>query len=437
VKIFLISLLAKIFSYLLRLTRLGTGVTWAGEIALRIEPKILTRIFHTQDRLILVVGTNGKTTTTKMLHHILSQQSKTIFNDTGANMLNGLVGTLLIHSPLFSHKKLDVIFEVDESNLPLVLKNVRPHVVVLLNLFRDQLDRYGEVDTVVKKWHEALSPTHSKTTLIINGDDPQLAWLGKSLKNKKYYFGLNSPKEYNPIMEHATDSTHCPNCGSKLKFAGSYFSHLGDFSCPKCNFAHPKLDLTAKSVTSPLPGLYNEYNTLAATLTAEKMGISQGKISDTLKNFKPAFGRLEEIQKNGKKVKILLSKNPAGFNASLRAYLQDDNSKSLLTLLNDNVADGKDVSWIWDVDFEMITKGNESNNHANANKSIIVSGTRGLDLATRLKYANLKNVQNFSEIKTAIKSCLDSLTNDETLWILATYTAMLEARKVLTGKKIL
>lgn len=382
-------IIGRLVGFVSKTLHLGAGVTWAGEIGLMLDKNLVANLVPKNAKVILIAGTNGKTTTAKLLASILPGA---VVNLSGANLLNGIAGTL-IQSPKAPY----YIFETDENNLPKVLEQVRPTVIILLNLFRDQLDRYGEVDNIVKNWAN-ISAVHT----IINADDPQLAWLGKNLKSDVSFFGLNDPKLYLAKMQHATDSIYCPNCGTRLVYKGVYFSHLGDYTCPKCHFSHPK---TFKSSHRfEMEGVYNKYNILAVELTAEVLGLEPN-----IKNFKPAFGRSEEIGS----VKILLSKNPAGFNESLRTVINSNRKGPLLLALNDRIPDGRDISWIWDVDFE---------NLRDFKYPIFVSGDRAFDLALRLKYA---------EVPCEIKHNLN------VSWILATYSAMLDIRRELTGKKIL
>ncbi len=403
----LIILFSKCIHALSRLFRLGAGATWPGEIALRLDPNIISKI--APKNIILVAGTNGKTTTTLMIKHILG--SRVVTNASGANLLNGIVSAI-ITSPRYEWG----VFEVDENTLASVMSNVKcqmsngkqKRIVVLLNLFRDQLDRYGEVDTIADNWKKALGNFSGQ--LIANADDPLIASLGNK---KTMYFGLNDASQYMEKMEHATDSSFCPRCGTKLVYKGMYYSHIGDWHCPKCKNKRPDLDISTWEY--PLPGLYNRYNTLAAVAVAQSLGIP----SD-LAGFHPAFGRQEEFMIGGKKVKIFLSKNPAGFNESLRTVIQLG-AKQILFVLNDRIPDGRDVSWIWDVDFEMVPE----------NVKVFASGDRVYDMALRLKYAGVRDVGVIREIG----DIRESMQND--VYILATYSAMLDVRKILTGKKIL
>jgi UDP-N-acetylmuramyl tripeptide synthase len=385
---------------------LGAGATWPGEIALRINPRILRTISKNAPHIILVAGTNGKTTTVKMIETILTARGWMVKrNATGANLDNGLVSAFLADQTADYY-----IFEVDEATLPNILKDVTPEIIVLTNLFRDQLDRYGEVDTIAEKWLVALVALERQTKLIVNADDPHLAFIGSKIPVPVKYFGLEDPSLFLPKMQHATDTIYCPNCGARLTFAGVYYSHLGKWACGKCSFVPPKEDVIASDFVSPLEGVYNKYNTLAAVLVSETLGVKKADIVEALTHFTPAFGRMETV---GNKT-ILLSKNPTGFNESLRTVAASPNKGPILLVLNDRIPDGRDVSWIWDVDFEQYPQF-----------TYYVSGDRALDMALRLKYADIQKFTLVQDIPSDVR------------WILPTYSAMLDVRKILTGRKIL
>jgi len=425
----LLILLGNLLSSISRFFNLGSGSTWPGHIALSLNPNFIQQILNKNNlRIILIAGTNGKTTTGKLIQAILEESGKKVFqNQAGANLLNGIASSLIFNSNLLGMIKKDfAIFEIDENTLPAILKEViSPDYIVILNLFRDQLDRYGEVNTISKKWGDSIQHLLPKTTLILNADDPQVAFLGKSRSNT-LYFGINLQKNKNEKFQHASDSIYCPNCNAKLIYKITCFSHLGDWTCKECGYMHPQKTFIS-SPYYPLSGAYNEYNTNAATLLTQTLNLKKGKIIVSLKNFKPAFGRQEILKINGKKVQIFLSKNPTGFNESLKT-ITSLNAKNLLLLLNDRIPDGRDVSWIWDVDFE---------DFSSQFRNIVVSGDRAHDMGLRLKYAEFKKFKIEENLTKALTTTLRDMTNDETLYILATYSAMLDVRKILTGRKIL
>jgi UDP-N-acetylmuramyl tripeptide synthase len=378
---------------------MGAGATWRGEVALWLNPHILSELARNLKKgVIIVAGTNGKTTSSLMIQTIVENNELTVVsNASGANLENGIVSALINNS----HADYGV-FEIDENSLPVVLKSVQPKIIVLLNLFRDQLDRYGEVDVIAEKWEKALEDT--KATIIANADDPLIAHLGQ--QHKTLFFGIEDKTKYQKTAEHATDSTFCLNCGGRLQYDGVFFSHMGIWKCPACAERRPKPDVI--EALSPIAGLYNTYNALAAASVAKVL-----KITADLTGFHPAFGRQEQIGNT----KIFLSKNPAGFNQSLRTALELG-AKEMLLVLNDRVPDGRDVSWIWDVDFEMIPKS----------VSVRVSGDRVYDLALRLKYAGI-NAKIFENLGKALRT-----TNQ--LFVLPTYSAMLDVRNLILGNKI-
>lgn len=431
--------IAKIITSLVRVLKLGAASVLPGEIARRLHPQLLSLLCEQIPQgVILIVGTNGKTTTSLLLRQILENQGyKVIHNETGANLINGLITSLLIEANLLGKIKADyAILEVDENVLPLVLKQCNPSHILGLNLFRDQLDRYGEVDTISYRWQQAIASLPYNTYVILNGDDPTLCYLGQNLTQKVLFFGLNEPALYLEEIPHAVDSIYCPKCGHLLEYEGVYLSHLGDFNCPSCDFSKSKLAVNSVDWPQILIGVYNKYNTLAAGLVSETIGINKNTINETIKNFKAAFGRAEELIFEGKKIRILLSKNPVGMNETIRAVneiKEAGNSSTTLMVLNDRIPDGTDVSWIWDVDTEKLV---------NLGGNIIVSGDRLYDMALRLKYSQDTLNNNFQliikeDLQEAIKTALEMTGNDETLHILPTYSAMLEVRQLLTGKKIL
>ena len=419
---------AKFFSVLSRKFNLGHGSTWPGHIALKIRPTIIEDILqksHTE--VILIAGTNGKTTTAKILTTILRESGKRVIQNTsGANLLNGIASTVLLNTNPKGALSADyAVFEVDENSLPIVLQHISPKIIIALDLFRDQLDRYGELDSIAKKWNASFRTLTEQTILILNADDPLIAYLAKDVKAKVAYFGLSEKEERQKNLEHAADSIYCPNCGHKLVYEKVYYSHLGIWHCPSCSVKRPHPTLTQSSY--PLPGVYNKYNTLAAVLVAQQLGISQKTIDEALAKVTPAFGRQETLTYKGKSIQLFLSKNPTSMNQSL-ATISDMKAKNLLLVLNDRIPDGQDVSWIWDIDIERFTK---------QFTSVTVSGDRTYDMAVRLAYAEYENIIAEPDLKEAITKAVEQTPSNQTLFILPTYSAMLEVRKILTGRKIL
>jgi UDP-N-acetylmuramyl tripeptide synthase len=427
--------IAKSVTFLVRSLRLGAASVLPGSIARRIEPRLLELLSQqVKNGVILIAGTNGKTTTALLLCTILEHKGyKIVHNSTGANLENGLVTAFIENTGLLGSLDVDyAILEVDENIVPKVLKPLKPKVFLCLNLFRDQLDRYGEVDTISKLWTKVISTLPADTVVIPNADDPTLSYLGQQLNQKVLFFGLNEPEYYLEAIPHAVDSIYCPRCGDSLDYQGVYLSHLGDFTCPSCGFSKSRPSLESGKWSQILVGLYNKYNTLAAATAAKELGVDEGTIRETINNFQAAFGRAEDLVIDGKRVRILLSKNPVGTNETIRVVTQS-NDTTTLVVLNDRTPDGTDVSWIWDVDTEkLVERGG----------TLVVSGDRVYDMALRLRYSENSveskiNLIVDEDLRRAIATALEHTPANETLHILPTYSAMLEVREVLTGRKII
>ncbi len=426
--------IAKTVTLIVRTLGLGAASVLPGSIARRIQPGLLQQLSQqVKGGVILIAGTNGKTTTSLLLRDILERKGYSVaHNSTGANLENGLVTALMESANLVG--KLDVdyaILEVDENIVPKVLNPLQPRIILCLNLFRDQLDRYGEVDSISKRWTKAISTLAPDTVVIPNADDPTLCYLGQQLHQKVLFFGLTEPERYLEAIPHAVDSIYCPRCGHSLDYQGVYLSHLGDFTCPSCGFSKSQPTLDSKEWEQVLIGLYNKYNTLAAATAAQELGIDTQTIQATIPRFQAAFGRSEELEVNGTRVRILLSKNPVGTNETIRVVTESNDTTALL-VLNDRIQDGEDVSWIWDVDTEkLVTRGG----------TLIVSGDRVYDMALRLRYSGDINQDNLNlivepDLRQAIATALKHTPDEQTLHILPTYTAMLDVREALTGRKI-
>ncbi|MDB9316470.1 Mur ligase family protein [Nodularia spumigena] len=426
---------AKSVTFIVRLLRLGAASVLPGSIARRIEPRLLELLSQqVKNGVILIAGTNGKTTTALLLCTILERQGYRIaHNSTGANLENGLMTALIENTTLLGTLNVDyAILEVDENIVPRVLKPLQPRIILCLNLFRDQLDRYGEVDSISKRWTKVISTLPLETVVIPNADDPTLSYLGQQLPQKVLFFGMNEPEHYLEAIPHAVDSIYCPSCGHSLDYQGVYLSHLGDFTCPQCGFSKSQPTLESSEWSQILVGLYNKYNTLAAVTAAKELGVDEAVIRDAVNNFQAAFGRAEDLVINNKRVRILLSKNPVGTNETIRV-VTESSDKTTLLVLNDRTPDGTDVSWIWDVDTEkLVQRGG----------TLVVSGDRVYDMALRLRYSENSGESTLNliveeDLRQAIATALKHTPENETLHILPTYSAMLEVREVLTGRKIL
>lgn len=440
-------LTSKIIGRLIKLT--GGGATAApGLYALKVDPSVIKKLTKKiKYGSIIISGTNGKTTTARLIADILGTKYKIIHNRQGSNLLRGIASTLISQSSLAGNlNKNFAIWEIDEATLPEALSQLSPKIIVLLNLFRDQLDRYGEVDTTRQKWSKALEKLPRSTTLILNADDPGLSTLKNSFKGKVFYFGINDKKINLPTIANVADVKHCLNCGSPLQFQTILSGHLGHYSCPNCNLKRPHPEVFAQnlnflkdlstsaqlsifnsqfSISYNLPGLYNVYNVLAAASTGHLLNIENTLIKQKIKSFSTVFGRFEKLRINDKQVIIFLIKNPTGANEVLRTIASDP-KLNILAILNDNIADGRDVSWIWDTSWEILT---------GRTKRLSISGIRRWDLANRLKYADIKLSKNdvYKDISYSIKASVDSLNNKDTLYILPTYTALLSMHKAISA----
>lgn len=431
---FFLIIFGKLLSQSVQRLNLGNGSTWPGHIALRMNKHFIRDLLKRSSvKVILIAGTNGKTTTATLVASTLEKNGMTVIQNTsGANLLNGIASTLLLQSTPAGKLPFDfAVFEVDENALPLVLQEVQPDYVLLLNLFRDQLDRYGEINTIAKNWKTAITKLPKKTTLILNADDPQIAFMNTAAKsNNTHYFGLQDAQFSTTKLQQSADSVSCPHCGAKLTFDALAYSHLGKWHCNECGLTKP--EVAKKSVVIyPLSGLYNKYNTLAAVTLMEDLGLTTQQIEDSFLSFQPAFGRQEIVMYKKKNVQIFLSKNPTSFNQSYTT-MQELGAKHLLIVLNDRIPDGQDISWIWDIDLPTLEKFDH----------IYLSGDRVYDMALRLKYElGITNyalrVHTYEDLKDAIDAGINQLPNNQTLFILPTYSAMLEVRKIITGKKIL
>ncbi|MCC2631843.1 MAG: hypothetical protein K0S20_542 [Patescibacteria group bacterium] len=439
----------KTTSSFLRLAGSGGGAL-PGLIAGRICPDYLA---HASSQLaqgtILVTGTNGKTTTARMLYDMIGG-SKLISNRSGSNMTRGHIAAFLQSSSWSGKPHCQMaLLEVDEAVLPETVRLTKPRHLLLHNLFRDQLDRYGEVDSIARKWLAAFKKSLPKDcTLYINADDPNLAYLAVKLNHQNLVtYGLNDPKVGTETPTSSIDAHISPASSAPLSYTSYYVSHLGDYTDNQ-GFSRPSLTYSATNIqlsengqsssfsiagngqplplTLPLPGLYNVYNALAASAIALKLTVDASSISSSLQNFQGAFGRFERIVFDDKELICCLIKNPAGATEVLRAIAIDNRDFSLLLCLNDNFADGVDVSWYWDTPYEIIAK---------KPKQIIVTGTRKEDGILRLKYAGrdsgLSRASTFEEALETLTQTPPSLT-----YILATYTATLEIQAVLKKKNL-
>jgi UDP-N-acetylmuramyl tripeptide synthase len=415
----------------------GGGTSIAGMVAQRLYPDIVehlsTQLAHGS---ILVTGTNGKTTTSGFIAAILSDAGLRVWrNREGSNLMQGVAGSLVIRAQpdgnLRRAGQAISIFEIDEAVMPQAIQLLSPRAVVFTNLFRDQLDRFGEVDTVSRRWQQSIDLLPESTTLILNADDPTTAYLGESFPGQVVFFGIDDPsfdlanEDISSERHQVPDTRTCPSCGGELVYSVQYYSHLGHYQCSQCKRHRPTADVRAvkigadgidrlrimvetqaepREIVIPLAGFYNVYNALAAIATAQASGINWEPIVSGIEQFKPAFGRGERVHAEGRTLRLLLAKNPTGFNEVLRTLFSDGIQRHVLFVLNDNIADGQDISWIWDVDFERTTR---------QFATLTVAGTRALDLALRLKLAGI-DLDTMTIVKTTPLRALKVIQESKT-----------------------
>jgi len=426
----------------------GGGTTLPGRLLLRLDSRAIARLGTGLGRgTTLVSATNGKTTTAGMIAALLGAEGRApVHNRTGSNMTWGIATALL------ERDGDEGLFEVDEAWLPRVAADLDPSLVVLGNLFRDQLDRYGEIEVLADEWAKTVAKRAGRTRFALNADDPLVADLGRNERGRQregvVYFGVDDEAQALPELQHAFDAKHCRRCGHPYSYARAFVGHLGHYSCPNCGASRPQPGVAATrielngmrgsslsvrtphgdlAIELPLPGLYNVYNALAAIAAALELGVPPETIPPALAAMRGAFGRVETIAVGPKQVSILLVKNPAGTNEVLRTLRLEaaEGELDLWIALNDRIADGRDVSWIWDADFELL-EGRV--------RSVTCAGTRAPEIALRLKYAGWP--EDSIAVEPRIEASLDRAVAEapERLFALPTYTALLELHKLLSGR---
>lgn len=430
---------ARLVGRLSRAAGRGGGTTLPGKLLWKVDPAAIDALAA---RLplgtALVSATNGKTTTCAMAAGILGRRRRLAWNNAGANLASGVASTLL------EAKDAELgLLEVDEFALPEVMRRTAPRAVALGNLFRDQLDRYGELEHVAERWRGAVAALPRSTTVVVNADDPLVAELADG-RAAALRFGVDDGRVARAALQHAADSKYCVRCGTPYDYAAAYVGHLGDYRCPRCGHARPALDVAAQAielhgldaaafdlltpvgtrrVRLPLPGLYNVYNALAAASLCLALDVSLDDVVAGLEGFSAAFGRFERIDSGGHGILMLLIKNPAGANEAVRTLVEGGVPPTLVVALNDAIADGRDVSWIWDVDFEPLLERAQR---------IVAAGDRAAELALRFTYAGFPRGQ--LEVVPGLEAALDRglalVPPGGELGVLPTYTAMLQLRAI-------
>ncbi len=426
----------------------GGGSALPGLIAERLDPQIGRKLAaRIPQGSIIVTGTNGKTTTSKMLASVLEDQGISLVrNRAGSNLSRGVVSALIEHATLTGRAKESMgLFEVDEAAMPAVARMVQPKTILVLNLFRDQLDRYGELDTTAKLIGTGIAATNAK--LVLNADDPLVAGLAQYASNQAMvsYFGVHDAAADKLVHDATADSDSCPVCGSRLQYSQVFYGHIGHYRCPKGHIARPEPEVSASGVRSSgegmsfglnagktttsttigLPGIYNVYNAIAAAAVAQVLSVSLSKAVKSIANVKAAFGRVERLDIKGRHIYLLLVKNPTGFNQIIQTFLLTKKQQDVLFLINDNFADGRDVSWLWDVAFEEL---------AGRGHRLATGGIRATDMSLRLKYAGAPASATNPNIAAALNQFIEQLPVGGTGYVVPTYTAMLAARHELASQ---
>ena len=426
----------------------GGGTTLPGRLLLRLAPDAIPRLAASlSDGSTIISATNGKTTTAGMLAAALRADDRDpVHNHAGSNMSWGVATALL------EQRGTEGLFEVDEAWLPRMAAELDPGLIVLGNLFRDQLDRYGELEHLASEWGEMVEARNGRSGLVLNADDPLVADLGRDRELHRRqgvtFFGIEDPSQALPELQHAHDAKHCRRCGHPYAYARAFVGHLGHYECPNCGADRPVPDIAATRVellgmsgsrsrvvtpegeaelVLPLPGLYNVYNALAALSAALRLGIGLERTVTALAGVEAVFGRVETIPVGSTAVSILLIKNPAGANEVLRTLRLEAEGEELALwiALNDKIADGRDVSWVWDADFELL---------AGAVRRVVCAGTRAPEIAVRLKYAGIDPAR--IEVEGSIEDSFDRAVAaaDGSLYALPTYTALIELRTLLASR---
>ena len=427
----------------------GGGTSLPGKVLMRLEPEAISELAARLPRgTVIVSATNGKTTTTAMIASVLERAGTVlVHNHAGANMAGGVASTLLAATRAGGRIRGELgLFEVDEFWLPAMAEQLAPRALLLGNLFRDQLDRYGELDTIADRWAGVLAGTARNARLVLNADDPLIADLGREHPGVTS-FGIEDDAMAMPEMQHASDSKHCRRCGAAYVYEAVYLGHLGRYRCPNCAQVRPVPAVFAEQVRLhdthsasftlrtpggsaqlelPLPGLYNVYNAVGAAALCLALEIPLAEIVAGLAAVTAAFGRAETIRVGGQELSILLVKNPAGANEILRTLKLEQSELDILAILNDRTADGHDVSWVWDADYEIL---------ADRVRRVTCAGTRAAELALRLKYAGVpkERLHVVPKLPAALDAALADVPGGH-VFALPTYTALLELREELAAR---
>ena len=408
-----------------------------GEIALKICPDLIKRLAGNVGKEIIVTcGTNGKTTTNNLLYTALTKGGyEVVCNNLGANMIGGIATAFASKCNIFGKFTADyACLEIDEASATKVFDHIKPDVMVITNMFRDQLDRYGETEQTMELLNNAIEKAEG-VTLVLNGDDPLTTAFGEN-RNAKY-FGISEKVLVNE--DNSSEGRFCIKCGSPMKYNFVHYSQLGDFYCEECGNKRPEIDYEAKEIDLSeslkfqingkhidlnYRGFYNIYNVLAVYSVMEIIGVDTKHFNGLMSDYKPQIGRMEEFDL-GKPFILNLAKNPAGFNQAIETVLQDKRKKDVIIAINDKPGDGIDVSWLWDVDFEKIGE-------SELNK-LYTTGIRVYDLALRFKYSGIEPDMVTDDMEKAILNAME--TEAEVCYVLVNYTALFGTQKILKAMR--
>ncbi len=426
---------AKIFSAACKMAG-KQGVTMAGKLAMKIDPHILRDLAgQVKGDIFVTCGTNGKTTTNNLLCSALEAEGKKVVcNHTGSNMLAGVAAAFVLDASVSGRLKADyAVIEVDEASTVRVFPHMKPNYMILTNLFRDQLDRYGEIDTTIDLLKRAMDMA-PQVRLIVNGDDALSASLAKESGHDFAAYGI-SEQVFTQTKDEIREGRFCRHCGHELVYDFYHYSQIGVYHCPHCGFARPHIDYDARDIDmknglaftvngerirAAYRGFYNIYNILAVYSALGEAGIKSTHFLKVLENYNPQNGRNELFTIGEAKVLLNLAKNPAGFNQNIAAVMEDETPKDIIIVINDNAQDGTDISWLWDVDFDQFKEPSIN--------SITVSGIRCRDMRLRLKYVGISSMLE-PDVRTAITKRLQD--GSRNLYVLVNYTALYSTHQIL------
>jgi lipid II isoglutaminyl synthase (glutamine-hydrolysing) len=435
-----------------KVLRAGGGTSFPGSVARRIDPRVLKKVAAASAaRKVIVTGSNGKTTTCRMLAALAHTGGlKVTQNRSGSNLRQGVISAAVRGTDLRGRMDAQLfLLEVDEGAVRLVAPDLQPDTFLVTNIFRDQLDRFGELYSMAKGLEDAIEALPASATVVLNGDDPLVASFAPAARAGRLYFGIQADTAGTQVPEHAADTIRCVRCQHPLTYRVVHFSHLGDYQCLECGNARPRLDVAVTAIRPspaagseitvetpagtvslqvPLPGLHNVYNAAAALAAAAALSLPRpldpAEAQHAMSGLRPAFGRLEEIQAGERQVMLAFVKNPTSYNATMREVLQRPGRKHVLAAHSNTVVDGEDFAWLWDVDLELLVPQLES---------LTIGGTRAEEVALRFKYAGADPaaMQVLPDRSTALDTALTGTPPGESLYIFAGYTPMRELRSIM------